>query len=124
MPKFIGFSTINRYKKFTVTDYDLIKQDLLNALNIRQGELPGRPGFGTTIWEYVFEPQTQDVLTAMEQEMQRVCGSDPRLYIERINTFPQENGVLIEVLLSVVPSTDTERLAIFLDQEVRNATYV
>ena len=69
MPKFIGFSTINRYKKFTVTDYDLIKQDLLNALNIRQGELPGRPGFGTTIWEYVFEPQTQDVLTAMEQEM-------------------------------------------------------
>ena len=124
MPTFTGFSTINRYKKFTVTDYQLVKQDLLNALNIRQGELPGRPGYGTTIWDYVFEPQTQDVLDAMQAEMQRVCASDPRLYIESIVTYPQENGVLIEIALSVVPSTDAERLAIFFDQEQRTATYI
>ena len=43
MPTFIGFSTIDQNKKFTAVDFDLIKIDLLNAFNIRQGELPGRP---------------------------------------------------------------------------------
>ena len=49
MPTFIGFNTINQNKKFTLVDFDLIKIDLLNAFNIRQGELPGRPAYGTII---------------------------------------------------------------------------
>ena len=52
MTTFIGFNTINQNKKFTVVDFDLIKIDLLNAFNIRQGELVGRPGYGTVIWNY------------------------------------------------------------------------
>ena len=58
MTTFVGFNTINQFKKFTLTDFELIKRDLLNAFNIRQGQLPGRPGYGTVLWEYVFEPQT------------------------------------------------------------------
>ena len=49
MPTFIGYSTIDRYKSYTVTDFELIKRDLLNALNIRQGEMPGRPEVGTAM---------------------------------------------------------------------------
>ena len=60
MPTFIGFSTIDRFKKFTVVDFELIKTDLLNAFNIRQGELVGRPQYGTTIWDSLFENQTQE----------------------------------------------------------------
>ncbi len=44
MPTFIGYSTVNRAKKFVLTDFELVKRDLANALNIQQGELPGRPG--------------------------------------------------------------------------------
>ena len=33
-----GFSTVNRYKKFRVTDIDLIKQDLINHFNIKKSE--------------------------------------------------------------------------------------
>jgi hypothetical protein len=43
MATFIGFNTVDQFKKFTLTDFELIKRDLINALNIRQGELPGRP---------------------------------------------------------------------------------
>ena len=50
MPTFIGFNTIGQYKKFTLLDYELIKRDLLNAFNIRQGELVGRPDYGTALW--------------------------------------------------------------------------
>lgn len=124
MPTFIGFSTIDRFKKFTVVDFELIKIDLLNAFNIRQGELVGRPGYGTTIWDNVFENQTQETEQAITNEIQRVAGGDPRLYINSIELFPQENGILIQIELTIVPSTDAERLSIFFDQEQRRASYI
>jgi hypothetical protein len=105
-------------------DFDLIKIDLLNAFNIRQGELPGRPGYGTVIWNYLFENQTTETLEAIYQEIQRVCGGDPRLYVSGIQVFPQENGMLIQLGLAVVPNTTAEQLSIFFDQQQRSASYV
>lgn len=124
MATFIGFNTINQNKQFTVIDFELIKIDLLNAFNIRQGELVGRPGYGTIIWNYLFENQTQDTQQAIYNEVQRVAAGDPRIYINTINMFPQQNGILIELELQVVPSTTAERLNIFFNQEQRSATYV
>ena len=124
MPTFIGFNTIDQPKKFTLLDFPLVKRDLLNAFNIRQGELVGRPGYGTNLWDYIFENQTQDTERAILNEVQRVAGEDPRLYIQNIEFFPQINGILIQLELSMVPSTDAERLSIFFDQETRRASYV
>ncbi len=124
MPTFIGFNTIDQNKKFTAVDFDLIKIDLLNAFNIRQGELPGRPGYGTVIWNYLFENQTQETQAAILQEIQRVCGGDPRIYITGVQIFPQQNGILLQLGLAVVPSTTAEQLSIFFDQQQRIATYV
>lgn len=124
MPTFIGFNTINQYKKFTLTDFELIKRDLSNALNIQQGELPGKPEYGTTIWSYLFENQTPDAMSSMLAEIQRVAGGDPRIYISDANIYPQENGVLIELQVQVVSSSTAERLAIFFDQQTRRASYI
>lgn len=124
MPTFIGFNTIGQNKKFTLTDFELIKRDLANALNIQQGELPGRPGYGTNIWSYVFENQTQQTMNDMIAELQRVAGGDPRVYLADAQVYPQDNGVLIELLVQVVPSSTAERLSIFFDQETRRASYI
>jgi hypothetical protein len=124
MPTFIGFSTINQNKKFTAVDFELIKIDLLNAFNIRQGELPGRPGYGTLIWDYLFENQTQETQVLLQQEIQRVCAGDPRVYLSGIQIFPQENGILLQLGVAVVPSTAAQQLSIFFDQQQRSATYV
>jgi phage baseplate assembly protein W len=121
---FIGFNTINQVKKFTLTDFPLIKQDLLNAFNIRQGQLPGRPGYGTVLWDYVFEPQTIQTQNAINAEVQRVAGGDPRIFISDVQSYPQENGILIEIQLTVVPTQNAEILSIFFDQQQRTATYV
>jgi phage baseplate assembly protein W len=121
---FIGFNTQGQFKKFTLTGFDLIKRDLLNALNIRQGQLPGRPGYGTAVWDFLFEPQLEAVQLDIQREIQRVAGSDPRIYINSVQAFPQDNGILIQIELEIVPSTDAERLAIFFDLEQRTATYV
>jgi phage baseplate assembly protein W len=124
MATFIGFNTINQFKKFTLVDFELIKQDLLNAFNIRQGQLPGRPGYGTVIWDYVFENQTQETERGIIAEIQRVAGGDPRVFISSVELFPQENGMLIQLEITVVPSTNAERLAIFFNQEQRRASFV
>jgi phage baseplate assembly protein W len=124
MPTFIGFNTIDQNKKFTLVDFALIKRDLLNAFNIRQGELVGRPGYGTVLWEYLFENQTQETERRIVNEIQRVAGGDPRLFVNNVDLFPQTNGILIQLEITVVPSTSAERLAIFFNQESRRASYV
>ena len=124
MPTFIGFNTIGQNKKFTAVDFDLIKIDLLNAFNIRQGELVGRPGYGTILWNYLFENQMQETQTAIYTEIQRVCGGDPRVFISGVQMFPQENGMLIQLGIAVVPSTTAQQLSIFFDQQQRTASYV
>jgi len=124
MTTFVGFNTINQYKKFTLTDFELIKRDLLNAFNIRQGQLPGRPGYGTVLWDYVFEPQTTQTQNSINTEVQRVAGGDPRIFISDVQSYPQENGILIEIQLTVVPTQNAEILGIFFDQQQRTASYV
>jgi phage baseplate assembly protein W len=105
-------------------DFDLIKIDLLNAFNIRQGELVGRPGYGTVIWNYLFENQTPETQAAIYEEIQRVCAGDPRVYISGIQIFSQQNGILIQLGIAVVPSTTAQQLSLFFNQQQRSATYV
>jgi phage baseplate assembly protein W len=121
---FIGFNTINQVKKFTLTDFPLIKQDLLNAFNIRQGELPGRPEYGTLLWNFLFENQVEELQNNIVAEIQRVAGGDPRVFISDIQIFPQENGILIQIELTITPSTDASRLAIFFDIVSRRASFI
>ena len=126
MPSYIGFSTINAYKpqstnlptgpaagtgsavnpyivgnQFGLVDSPLVVQDFVNALNIRQGEKVGQPGYGTTLWSFIFEPNTADVQFQLENEIRRVANSDPRLILNTVRAYPQENGILLEVELAI-----------------------
>jgi phage baseplate assembly protein W len=124
MTTFVGFNTQNQYKKFTLIDFELIKRDLLNAFNIRQGQLPGRPGYGTILWDYLFENQVDAVQQGIINEVQRVAGGDPRIFISNINVYPEENGMLIELELQTVGGVNAEILNVFFNQVSRSASYV
>jgi phage baseplate assembly protein W len=124
MTTFIGFNTQGQYKKFTLTDYELAKRDLLNAFSIRQGQLPGRPAYGTILWEYLFENQIETVQQGIIQEVQRVAGGDPRIVVNSVNVYPQQNGMLLEIELTYVNTSNAEILSIFFNQQTRNASYV
>ena len=124
MATFIGFNTINQYKKFTLVDFELIKRDLLNYFNIRQGEKVGRPDVGTTMWNLLFEPQTEQTASLVVEEMQRIVGQDPRIYLTSAEAYPQVNGILVELEIQTVQGTNAERLSVFFDQQTRNASYI
>jgi hypothetical protein len=124
MPAFIGFNTQGQYKKFTLTDSSLVKRDFLNALNIRQGQMPGRPQVGTVLWDNLFDTQSSETEQSIINEIQRVAGGDPRFQIGAVEIFPQQNGLLIQIEMIIVPSTEADRLSIFFDQNTRTASYV
>lgn len=124
MTTYIGFNTINQNKKFTLVDFDLIQRDLLNAFNIRQGELPGRPEYGSTIWNYLFENQVEQLQQQIRDEVQRVVGGDPRLFLNDVQVFPQENGILIQLQVTVINTTNAQILSVFFDEQQRSASYV
>ena len=123
MPTFIGYSTIDKYKSYTVTDFALIKRDLLNALNIRQGEMPGRPNVGTTMWSLIYEPQNASTSQQVITEIQRVVAQDPRIAISDINVYAQENGLLVELEVQTVQGQNAEMMAIFFDQNQQRAAF-
>lgn len=122
MPTFIGFNTINQYGKYTLLDFALIKRDLANAFNIQQGQLPGRPSYGTTLWGFVFENQSAETQNAILAEIERVVSQDPRIVVTQANIYPQNNGLLIEVQIETVSGSNSETLSIFFDQQSNIAT--
>ena len=124
MARFKGFSTINRYKKFTLTDNELIKRDLLNALTIREGELPGRPSFGTRIWNFIFEPNTPDIVRQITAELERTVTYDPRIRIEDVIVTTDPEGVILELVVAFVPDLNPEVLQIKFDEESQTAQYL
>lgn len=117
-------STINPYNggnKFGLVDGPLVLQDLINALNIRQGEKVGNPSYGTTLWSFVFEPNTADVQFQLENEIRRIASQDPRLIINTVRAYPQENGILLEVELAVAPFNQANMLSVFFNSATNTA---
>jgi hypothetical protein len=53
-----------------------------------------------------------------------VAGGDPRLFVSDIELYPMLNGIRIEISLTTVGSTSAERLAVFFDEQQRQASYV
>ncbi len=153
MPQYIGFSTINACKpkttnpvglntggidggpgginkgivwgkKFRILDAQLVVQDFVNALNIRMGTKVGQPGYGTRLWDFIFEPNTADVQFQLENEIRRVASADPRIDLNYVKAFPQENGILLEIQLAVVPFNNPATLTIFFNRATTVASLV
>lgn len=117
-----GYQGLVTGKKFTMTDIQLVVQDFINALNIPLGSKVGQPGYGTTIWNFIFDPNTVDVQTALEAEIRRLVALDPRLDLNTVKAFPQENGILLEVQVSVTPYNNPLTVEVFFNQQTTKAT--
>jgi phage baseplate assembly protein W len=147
MPTYIGFSTINANKprstnlmpgidggtgsiispinygkKYRAVDEKLIIQDFVNALNIQQGQKVGKPDYGTTLWSFVFEPNTTDVQFQLQDEIRRVASGDPRMIINSVKAYPKDNGILVEIELAVVPFNRAQLLNVFFNNLTNSAT--
>jgi len=114
-----GFSTINRYKKFRLTDVELVKQDLINHFQIRKGEKLMQPNFGTIIWNMLFEPMTESVRQTIIDDVKSVVSYDPRTNLQNITINELEHGIQIIVELLYIPTDQVTSLALQFDSQSR-----
>jgi phage baseplate assembly protein W len=117
-----GFSTRNSPKKYTLTDYELAKQDLLNYFNIRKGEKLMQPNFGTIIWDMLFEPLTEDAQQMITDDIKRIVTYDPRLTIGQVAVTQQENGFLVQLTLSYIPTDQTDVITLNFNRASNSLT--
>jgi phage baseplate assembly protein W len=147
MPEYIGFTTLNANKpqtvnapigyqggvgtvnetiipgkKFRLTDAPLVIQDFVNALNIRRGTKVGQPQYGTDLWNFIFQPNVPEVQQALQEEIIRIAGADPRIQLNFVNVYPKDNGILLEIEMAIAPFNQARLLSIFFDSSTNTAS--
>jgi len=96
---FKGFSTVQDNKRKTLTDQELVKQDLLNHFNTRKGERPMNADFGTIIWDLLFDPLDQRIRDAITDDVTQIIAADPRVQLLGVFMEEYEHGILLQVEL-------------------------
>jgi phage baseplate assembly protein W len=93
-----GFSTANwlKNKSFSLTNIDLVKQDLLNQIWTIKGERVMMPNFGTRIPILAFEPNDSKTIAIVEEDLTAVFNYDPRVKLLslQVASLPNNNAIL------------------------------
>lgn len=110
MTTYRGFSTLVNKKKYSLTDYALAKQDLINYFQIRKGSKLMQPKFGTIIWDQMFEPLNETTRDIITDDIKRIVAYDPRLIINDISVTEELTGLQLHITLTYIPSDQTETI--------------
>lgn len=112
-----GFSTVsNETENYSLYDFQLIQQDLLNHFYTRQGERLMNPTFGTVIWDLLFEPLTEEVKRLITLNVDEILNHDPRITASQIIVTPYETGIQIDCLLTYLPYNVSQSMQLKFDQ--------
>ena len=117
-----GFSTVGRNRKFRLTDFELVKQDLINHFYIRKGEKLMNPDFGTIIWNVVHEPLTEDLKSVIVTDIKAISGYDPRISIDNVVITEYDQGIQVELQLRYVQTNQTNLLNLQFDNQNNTLT--
>ena len=114
-----GFSTVNpESTTFQQFDMGLIKQNLLNHFNIRQGEKLSDPTFGCIIWDALYEPLTTELKDAITTNVRNIVNYDPRTRASGVQVSEYESGLQIEATITYRDYNISENLRMQFDKDV------
>ena len=120
-----GFSTVYNQgnKKYSLTSYDLIKQDLLNALNTRKGSRVMNPNEGTMLWDLIFEPLTEENQKVLVQDIADIVAKDPRLSVSNVDITAVNNSIFLTLDLVYVSDNVADTMRVRFDNASLSATF-
>jgi phage baseplate assembly protein W len=122
MTTYTGFSTLAGSRNFRLTDFDLIKRDILNHFNIRKGEKLMNPNFGTIIWNVLHEPFTEDLKSVIVQDVKSIAAYDPRVSFDNIIITEFQQGIQIELQLRYILTNQTNVMLMNFNNETNTMT--
>jgi len=117
-----GFSTVGRNRKFRLTDFELVKQDLINHFYIRKGEKLMNPDFGTIIWNIVHEPLTEDLKSVIVTDIKAIASYDPRISVDNVVITEYDQGIQVELQLRYVQTNQTNLLNLQFNNQSNTLT--
>lgn len=120
---FIGFSTRGERsgrRSWVLSDIELIKQDLYNHFYTRIGERVHRAEFGSRLWEYIMEQNTDSMKGAIQAECERVVRLDSRLDVRNVVVTDYGNGVTVSMELYYRPFKSVEIFTLDFDRRQGN----
>jgi phage baseplate assembly protein W len=117
-----GFSTVDRYKKFRVTNFELVKRDLLNHFSIRKGEKLMQPNFGTIIWDMIFEPLTESTKSAIIDDVTTIVSYDPRVKVTQVIVDQLDLGIQLQINLTYVPRDQSQSMILTFNKSNNTLT--
>lgn len=113
MRTFKGFSTINRqYGNFKLYDKELAMRDLLNELYTRKGERLMSPTYGSIVWDLLFDPLIDEVVSMIRDDCLRIVAKDPRLELIQVlvSESVDQQSVVVSLMLKYNPTSTVEEL--------------
>lgn len=113
-----GFSTVStETENFSLYDFQLIQQDILNHFYTRQGERLMNPMFGTVIWDLLFEPLTDEVRGMITKNVDAIVNYDPRVTASEVIVTQYDKGIQIECVLTYLPYNISQTMQLKFDQD-------
>ena len=117
-----GFSTIGQNTKFRLTDFDLVKRDVLNHFYIRKGEKLMNPSFGTIIWNVLYEPFTEDLKSVIQADIKAIANYDPRVSFDKIVVTEYDQGLQILLELRYLQTNQSNLMNLQFNSNSRTLT--
>jgi len=111
-----GFSSNQTSNNFKIYDTELIKQDLINHFYIRKGEKLENPGFGSIIWDMLFEQFTEEVKELISKNVEEIINYDPRIVVNQLTVDATEQGMRIEAEIRFIAFNVSERITFNFDR--------
>lgn len=123
MANYYGYTSIGRdFVDTAATDQVLIRADLINHFNTRLGERVMNPDFGCIIWDYIFDPFTDEVRYAVIENLQGIVESDPRIVLRSLDVAEYEHGLQVELAIAYADGDYSEDMVITFDSQSGKAT--
>jgi len=117
-----GFSTIGQNTKFRLTDFDLVKRDVLNHFYIRKGEKLMNPSFGTIIWNVLYEPFTEDLKSVIQADIKAIANYDPRVSFDNIVVTEYDQGLQILLELRYLQTNQSNLMNLQFNSDSKTLT--
>lgn len=117
-----GFSTIGQTRKFRLTDFELVRRDILNHFYIRKGEKLMNPSFGTIIWNVLYEPFTEELRALITEDVRTIASYDPRVSFDNIVVTEYDQGIQILLELRYLVTNQSSVMNLQFDNQASTLT--
>jgi phage baseplate assembly protein W len=112
---FKGYSTVeaSSINDSVLYDIDLIKRDITNHFSIKRGEKLENPNFGTTIPWLLFEPFSDEIEKAIEEDVINIFTYDPRVRLNVVEVLKDydRQSITVNCEVTYVPFNITDGIS-------------